>query len=172
MEEITEIRNTYFKLKGGTFNFKGKSMEPTLKEGDEVMAMPVKPEDIKTGEIIVFGNNVLGCHRVLGRFKKDGKLYFWEKGDNHGVLRFISEDDIIGKVQYLIAKGKFKKPPLFAIKGNLPYYMLDFFTYFYIKLSRSIIKFIFFGKRNKLSAALGTFFWRLYYLCFRLIQKR
>jgi len=123
MQDLSEIRNIYIKKKGGTFDFKGNSMEPTLKEGCRVIVEPVRSQDIKPGDIIVFGKRLLACHRVVGRlrFKRNGKIYFLEKGDSSNRITMISEDEIIGKVA-----GDY------VFKKNRLMYLLDFFIFPYV----------------------------------------
>jgi len=157
---IMEPGNIYLKLKGGEFDFKGASMEPALKEGDRVIVRPVNADDIKAGDIIVFEARVLGCHRVLGRFKKERKLYFWEKGDNQGALRPVSEDNVIGKVVYVIKNGKLNKPVFYIDKGYFFYYLLDFFVYFYVKASNLVRRSLLRGRRSVISDFCGACFWR------------
>jgi signal peptidase I len=108
IDDNAKLRNIYLKIKSGILDFSGESMEPVFKNGDKVKVESVEAKNIKTGNIIVFNRNILVCHRVWGRFKKDDKFYFWEKGDNSDCIGYISEDEIIRKAVYLVEKGKIK----------------------------------------------------------------
>ncbi|PIQ90031.1 MAG: signal peptidase I [Candidatus Omnitrophica bacterium CG11_big_fil_rev_8_21_14_0_20_42_13] len=170
-EDINQIRNIYFKLKGGVFNFKGSSMEPVLKEGDILRVLPINTANIRAGDIVVFNRNVLVCHRILGRFKRDDKLCFLEKGDNSSGAGYISYEDIIGRVKYIITKNGLKKPPFVIFRKNILFFALDIFMGIYIEFSDFLKNKLFLGKSNKFLKFLGTIIWRVYYFYFKLIVK-
>ncbi len=170
-EENTQIRNIYLKLKGGIFNFKGNSMEPALKEGDAVQVIPVSKTGVRAGDIVVFNRNVLVCHRILGRFKRDDKLCFLEKGDNSSGIGPISYEDIIGKVKYIITKDGLKRP-VFPARGKIAlFFIVDFFMVFYIGLADFLKSGLFLKRNNIFFKILGTIIWRIYYFYFKLIIK-
>jgi signal peptidase I len=171
VENNIEIRNIYIKLKGGIFDFKGKSMEPTLKEGDKLKVYPVKPEDINPGDIVIFNRGILACHRVLGIFKKNDRFYFWEKGDNSNAIGYISEDEIMGRVGYTINNGVLIRPKFFINKGIIIFFLMGAFINFYIKVAKVIKKYLFFEKKNILSHILGKIIWSMYYFYFKGIIK-
>lgn len=171
-ENNLKIPSIYLELKGKMVgSMRGKSMEPTLKEGDQVQVEPVEAEDIKVGDIVVFEcNKVLGCHRILGRFKKDDKFYFWEKGDNSSSLGYISQDKVIGRVNYFVKNNKFRRPDFYLDKYIILFYASEAIMYPYIKLAASIKKYIFRGNKNILSHLLGNMVWKTYYFYFSLIK--
>ncbi len=89
-----------------------RSMEPTIHVGDLLIVQGgLNPEyDIMEGDIIVFRNpnkpQELVVHRVIRKWREDGKWYFKTKGDNNPISlpfeRKIPEDYIIGKVIWRI----------------------------------------------------------------------
>jgi signal peptidase I len=170
-EDINQIRNIYFKLKGGVFNFKGNSMEPALKEGDAVRIVPVTRFGIKTGDIVIFNRNVLVCHRILGKFKKDSRVCFLEKGDNSNIAGYVYYEDIIGRVKYIITKNGAKKPSFIISRKNILFFTLDIFMSIYIEFADFLKNKLFFGKSNKFLKFLGTIIWRVYCFYFKLITR-
>ncbi|TET91478.1 MAG: signal peptidase I [Methanomassiliicoccales archaeon] len=89
----------------------GDSMEPTLHRGDIVTWVPVKLEEIRIGDIIVYESylrhDALVIHRVVNVTSINGKIYFETKGDAnnytdqkgpHAPEPFIGEQRIKGKV--------------------------------------------------------------------------
>ncbi|MFA5410496.1 MAG: signal peptidase I [Candidatus Omnitrophota bacterium] len=96
----------YLRQKGGVLTVIGKSMLPTLQEGWKVKIAPVKPEEIKIGDVITFSSGRLFTHRVIGKFRSGGRLYFFHKGDNDYLLSKISSEYAIGKVIEVIRSDK------------------------------------------------------------------
>ncbi len=170
-QEDIQIRNIYLKFKGGIFNFKGNSMEPVLKEGDALQVFPVNETDIRAGDIVIFNRNVLVCHRILGRFRRDDRLCFLEKGDNSSGVGSIFYEDIIGKVKYIITKDGFKKSLPFLRKKDILFFILDFFIVIYIKLAYFLKNRLFLRKNNGFFRGFGAIVWRIYYFYFKLIIK-
>jgi len=64
---------------------KGRSMLPTLREGDIVFITRVDPGEIKIGDVIVYKSpsNSLVIHRVISIVNEDGDYYYVTKGDNN-----------------------------------------------------------------------------------------
>ncbi|MEM3346409.1 MAG: signal peptidase I, partial [Desulfurococcaceae archaeon] len=84
---------------------KGESMFPLLREGDLVIIVRVKPEDIGVGDIIVFRtpNGRLVVHRVIDVVEVDGRKYYVTMGDNNRVRDVyypvgVPYDRVIGKL--------------------------------------------------------------------------
>ncbi len=63
----------------------GYSMCPTLREGDLVISYKAPPEDIHTGDIIIYKSysGELIIHRVIKVVKINGEYYYITKGDNN-----------------------------------------------------------------------------------------
>jgi len=108
-DNLNRIRDAYFKIKGGIFTLKGRSMEPSLSEGCSVNVAPLELADLRIGDLVVFESDSagsLGCHRIIGKLKHKGVTRYLEKGDNNNYLGIILEDRIIGKVVSIIDSGK------------------------------------------------------------------
>ncbi|MBU4312559.1 MAG: S26 family signal peptidase [Candidatus Omnitrophica bacterium] len=159
MEKETQLKNLYLKLKGGIFEFKGSSMEPTLMEGCRLKIEPSTTNDIKPGDIVVFGREVLICHRVLSRVKVFNKIYFLEMGDNTDRPNVISEDEIIGKVVSVIEGEKVIGADSYAVKRNILFYPLGFISFSLI-FTAYFLKRLDFLRENLILRKLGALIWR------------
>ncbi|PJC49081.1 MAG: hypothetical protein CO035_00085, partial [Candidatus Omnitrophica bacterium CG_4_9_14_0_2_um_filter_42_8] len=148
------------------------SMEPVFKNGDKVKVEPIESINIKVGDIIVFNRNILVCHRAWGRFKKDDRLYFLERGDNSTHMGVVSEDDIIGKAVYIIGKGRIKKPSFCFNRGIIILLLLEVMMYPYIRISDFMKRRIFFEKSNLFSRVFGTIIWKIYYFYLNRATKK
>lgn len=76
---------------------RGRSMEPLIKEGDEVI---IKYSGMPGfGDIILFdGPDGLVVHRVIGKRIDKGQTYIREKGDSSPVSTIIPEEKVLGIV--------------------------------------------------------------------------
>jgi radical SAM protein with 4Fe4S-binding SPASM domain len=79
----------------------GNSMRPLITEGDKVLVKPVLKEKTRIGDIVCFGKPVT-CHRVVWKWKRDGEMAVWEKGDNSVMGSKIAARDIHGIVCAII----------------------------------------------------------------------
>lgn len=134
----------------------GNSMHPALRMGWKVKAEPADKNNIKPGDIVVFGEDVLTCHRIIGKIKFFNLIYFIHKGDNshaggifpaeffiYRVIEVFNENnEKVDKAEW--AEGYFEKP------GNLAYVYL--FLYF---LKRCV----FLRKTNKLTIYTNILLW-------------
>lgn len=171
-DQEDDIKNIYLKLKGGMLDFKGNSMEPFLKEGDRVKVEPVPPYSIRPGDIIVFNaGSALACHRIVAKFRRHYKFYFWEKGDNNGRIRVISEDEIVGRVRYMVRGGIIRQTGIFVSMENVFFHLLNMAIYPYLVFSGFVKKYIFFGRKNFISHVFGTLVWKMYNFLFRAVEK-
>jgi signal peptidase len=88
------------------FLVSGVSMEPVLKAGDIVIVQNVKPEEISSGDIILFrrgANRIL--HRVIETYESKGAIYFVTQGDANNVTDIpVSYTDVEGKARFTIPK--------------------------------------------------------------------
>lgn len=75
----------------------GTSMEPLIKGGDSVEVWPVKPEDVKVGDVVCF-DHPPACHRII-RIKGNR---FYEQGDNQPVGRWINKRLVNGIVMKIV----------------------------------------------------------------------
>jgi len=85
----------------------GSSMRPLITRGSSIRFIPVSdPEMIRIGDIAVFQRGTcIIAHRIVGRIKKDGDLWFKEKGDNRFYPDSIGGDAIIGRVTGILQNG-------------------------------------------------------------------
>lgn len=81
------------------------SMVPLFRSGDQVKAVPLEGNTIRTGDIICYGQPVI-CHRVIARFRKRGVRYVIEKGDGIAAGRRLPEQEITGKINTVITHGR------------------------------------------------------------------
>jgi uncharacterized protein len=93
----SSIKKIKKNIKGRRLKVKGVSMRPFLKEGDEVMVQPLEIGKVNVGDIVCFGKPVT-CHRVIRKFRFNGRLYVQEKGDRQLDSTKIPMDEISGKV--------------------------------------------------------------------------
>ena len=65
----------------------GRSMEPTLKDGDLVVVRKARAEDVEVGDIIVFRQpgaaSKIIIHRVIAKLEVKGRVLLRTKGDNN-----------------------------------------------------------------------------------------
>jgi signal peptidase I len=84
---------------------RGRSMEPTIREGDILVFRGVSTEDVKVGDVLLFQvpDEMVGLlperitHRVVEIRKEAGVTYFRTKGDNAALDTFeIPADKVVG----------------------------------------------------------------------------
>lgn len=157
MDKKNEMYNFYLTAKGGWEVISGISMYPVLKHGWMVKMQPVTENDVEIGDIVGFGQNILTCHRIVGRMKFLNKTYFLHKGDNALVGGMFEGKDLIGKVTAVsdnkgqkVNKEKWQKPKCRNIK-------IINYSYLFIYLIR---KSIFPGEKiDRLANLFDKFFW-------------
>ena len=86
-----------------------KSMEPAFNAGGMVVTQPVKMEDVKIGDAILFREpNIEAeariCHRVIDIKEVDSELFFQTKGDanEYADSDLVSPQNFIGKTIYYL----------------------------------------------------------------------
>ena len=85
------------------FKVKGRSMEPSLFEGDYVLLRLTK--NVKTGEIVVFERN---GHEIIKRVSRIQDESLWVLGDNpkystdSRAYGWIERERVVGKVIWMI----------------------------------------------------------------------
>jgi len=82
------------------------SMEPAIRTGSVVVVQPTRPEDIRTGDIVMYSSldvTSLTTHRVV-KIDNDPGLRFVTKGDanNNPDIVPIQPDQIVGSVAITI----------------------------------------------------------------------
>ena len=90
-------------LKEGSavFAVRSRSMEPLLREGDQIEIGPVDKETILPGHIVVFEatDDSLVCHRIVARWRYKGRLYFSQAGEVHRYGMGLPSERIVGLVR-------------------------------------------------------------------------
>lgn len=87
--------------------FQNSPFHNGFNEGDIMVLFGTKPENIKTGQIIVYQSRPDYppiIHRVISKEKDDNKIFFRTKGDHNSVAdkERISEERLIGKAMLRI----------------------------------------------------------------------
>ena len=83
------------------------SMAPLFAVGDRVLVRKVRVKDIKVGNIVFFkGRNVDLAHRVVGKFYKNGQLYFLQRGDQGGPGGIVLAESVLGMVVAVEKNGR------------------------------------------------------------------
>jgi hypothetical protein len=98
VEQIIELLRTT--TQPVTLIATGKSMLPTIKDGDKLTIAPYSfKERLCENAIIVFERrHRLVCHRCLFSLGWGSRQYIYEKGDNNFLGRHISAGRIIGRL--------------------------------------------------------------------------
>jgi signal peptidase I len=85
----------------------GASMLPLIRPGDTVSLCLINGDELKTGELIAFRQDEgLIVHRFIKQRKINKSLWFCQKGDNLSGWSWISEDDVLGRVESIRGRGK------------------------------------------------------------------
>jgi len=89
-----------------TFLVASNSMLPTLSRGDRITVKRIPPADRpKLGDIILFfiGSHWV-VHRIVGRGKKDGEIFYRQKGDAEFRASVTPASEVAGRV-FMIDHG-------------------------------------------------------------------
>lgn len=113
------------------YAYTGYSMLPTLEE-KWVLGIEYYRDtnEIRLGDIVIFHDGIIKCHRVMGRHKRKGKLFFILKGDSRqNLYRKFPSDVILGKVVNVIDdKGATVDRHLWDKNNKAPFYaVFNFF---------------------------------------------
>jgi signal peptidase I len=90
-----------FKRKGSAvLRVKSRSMSPVLKEGDQIEVVYSSPDEILTGDIVVFRSlsQELICHRVVARLQVGGEISFFQAGETSNMGILLPQSRVVGKV--------------------------------------------------------------------------
>ncbi|MBL7196800.1 MAG: signal peptidase I [Candidatus Omnitrophica bacterium] len=161
----------YLQTKGGIVTISGKSMFPAIKKGWKVKIAPISPEQIKIGDIIDFGIANFCIHRVIGRFRRKGKLFFIEKGDNVNFARVISAEEVIGKVVEVYNENSERVDSFYWGKALSIPADFSFLTWFIYRILYFIKRVLFKQRKNRLFSILGQFYWRSFFTLLMLNSK-
>ena len=85
----------------------GNSMRPLLEAGDEILVSLGTPEEIREGDLAVFGEfGRLMAHRIVKRVNSPQGTLFLEKGDGNLWASFMAPERLQGRVHAVSKKGK------------------------------------------------------------------
>ncbi len=154
-----EIFNFYLRTKGGRAEVSGRSMEPILRESWKVEVEPVSASKVRVGDIIVFGQDYLTCHRVMGKAHFLGRTYFIQKGDNSYMGGIVEGRDLIGRVDKIfnqdseeIDKKKWQNNSIVMGKPAVYIYLLLYL----------IKKTILGDRKNKFTGVVNRLCWKFF----------
>jgi len=129
------------------------SMRPTIEVNDAIVVKKMNPENIEIGDVITFTSSdsrysgMTITHRVVGKVRKNGNLYFRTKGDNNDVSdsSLVSYKNVYGKVVAMIPKlgylQKFIVTPLgFVSLVVIPLFLVIFSDLVIKKHEKLIVK--------------------------------
>jgi hypothetical protein len=87
---------------------KGFCMWPFLKDGQKILVKKIAPQEFRRGDLVLYrGAGQLFCHRLMRREEKDGKYFFYCRGDaSLGGSDQVSEELVEGKVMAVISGRK------------------------------------------------------------------
>ncbi|OGW16444.1 MAG: hypothetical protein A3G93_00040 [Nitrospinae bacterium RIFCSPLOWO2_12_FULL_45_22] len=107
-EMIKELWAEYFARNGKAwFRITSGSMMPLIEVNDRVLAQRVPAGEIRFGDIIVFSEDgTFITHRVIGKYRDDEGLFFWQKGDRGSIAVQIPASSVLGKV-VAIKRGEY-----------------------------------------------------------------
>jgi signal peptidase I len=105
---LYELGEEYIKEKGKLWlRVISPSMEPLIQIGNKILVESVNHGMIQIGDIILFKRNTVNgaglerspfiTHRVIGKRRKHGTVYFLEKGDRSVIGTWIPETCIIAR---------------------------------------------------------------------------
>jgi len=87
----------------------GTSMHPFLRAGDTVHLRHIRPEALRLGDLMAFRQGgALIVHRFAGRVFREGGLRLRQKGDHQRGFGEIAPEDLIGRVDFIEARGRIR----------------------------------------------------------------
>ena len=106
------------------FQAKGWSMRPFIRDGNFIVVSPIKDSSIKTGDVVFYitSEKSVAVHRVIKKYKKNGKMAMLIKGDaSFGSPEKVEMQNLLGKVVAVERNGRKKRldGKLYRIKGML-----------------------------------------------------
>nr|WP_306793119.1 signal peptidase I [Desulfopila inferna] len=135
------IKTFFAEGHGVTVRSKGASMAPTVVEGAMVRILPITPDAVRLGDVVLFKKEGIGTifHRVALKFRRNNRQYIQTWGDNvpHPDSCF-PRSEILGKVV------AYQINDIWYSLGNPRYFYLKFFLkrygiyYFWRSLLRAL----------------------------------
>jgi signal peptidase I len=83
-----------------TLTVRGRSMLPTLHDGDRILVRPARHEDARPGVLVVYRltPSDLVAHRIVAVDDGPDGLLLWERGDSSPRSQMVEWEQIIGVV--------------------------------------------------------------------------
>ncbi len=135
----------------------GNSMYPTLKMGWKIKAEPLDKNNIKIGNIVIFGADVLTCHRIIGKVKFFNNIYFIHRGDNSHIGGIFAAKDKICRVVEVFNENNEKVSE--ARWANSYFKRLSNLSWIYLILYL-VKRYIFLQRANRLTIYANRLCWR------------
>ncbi len=91
------------------FQAKGFSMRPFIREEDFITVSPIENSSISIGDVVFFvsADDQIIVHRVIRKYKKDGRVTLVVKGDaSFGSPENVDIQNILGKVVAIERNGR------------------------------------------------------------------
>lgn len=104
---------------GVRFKAPGRSMQPTIKEGETITVEPIAPEAVKRGDIILYRTpGGVVAHRVVGiQRKMSAHHLFFLRGDAAAMCDApVASDQVLGKVISVERDGRSINPYCLRVK--------------------------------------------------------
>jgi len=80
----------------GQLRILSNSMAPLIKTGDQIFIEKVESSKIHVGDIITFWkNSVLVTHRVLRKVRKEGDVFYIERGDRYSQHSLVTPQSLV-----------------------------------------------------------------------------
>jgi hypothetical protein len=133
------------------------SMYPALRMGWDVRAELSDKNNIKPGDIVIFGADALTCHKVIGKVKFFNLTYLIHKGDNSSVGGIFAAKGKISRVVEVFNENKEKvnetiwAGSCFEKPGNLARIYLILYL---------MKRYIFLQKTSRLTMYMNMLFWK------------
>lgn len=112
--KIYAKQNRLDEIKFNMYTILTTSMEKTIMAGDVVVDYKNKDNIYELGDIITFYSNrgngqITITHRIIDIKIENGKYFYSTKGDNNNTAdtHYVSQDDVIGKVIFVLPKVGF-----------------------------------------------------------------
>lgn len=170
------LRNDSFPLTGEAFHFylksknkstilktSGRSMSRVIKNGWKIKIIPVSTQDTICGDIVVFIQGGIICHRILGKIKIGKKVYMLQRGDSSLYGSHLEKKDLVGKVVEVFDEHGNVVEKKFWAKFNVPLTLIKVLSYgyFFLLFTKRLV----FGRKSSFfSRYVKSFFWSFYRL--------
>jgi ATP-binding cassette subfamily B protein len=139
-KELLDITGSLLEDHTLNFRMQGHSMYPTLKDGDWGTVEKISPEELRTGDIVVFkSHDKLIAHRLIAITSLKGEKIFYAKGDKNSYKDApFTRDALVGKIVSFQRKNK-------TIKMDSP--AMKFRKFVSLHFSKQVIPFFNFKLR-------------------------